>query len=311
MNCHVTPCQGLRYRNRITMVLISNGFSFFYWDIKPATTGKAHQMSTLLLKLTSNASLRGMVSPDGMQVFSVYDFISLACQKTDGGAYARKTYSNLVKVGRESRDEIVSQIYCLQFPGGRGAATPTTTIQGLSKLMTMLGNKVSKAFKLEAFDILERYLDGDLSMCTEIEENKAMGSSKSHQQFVNKVLKRAEAMEEAEEMPAMGYVYATSSSAFPGLLKIGKTVDVPRRVAQLNTSCAPAPHIVVAVAPSFDYSRDEAAAHRHFAKQRREGEFFQVSGDEVKEYFQSISAKFQLEMSQNLTSMVGQTFLTV
>jgi hypothetical protein len=39
-------------------------------------------MSALLLKL-GDVSVRGTTTYDGMQVFSVYDFINLVCQKTE------------------------------------------------------------------------------------------------------------------------------------------------------------------------------------------------------------------------------------
>ncbi len=40
-------------------------------------------MSALLLKLTGDATVRGTITSDGQQVFSVYDFINLVCQKTE------------------------------------------------------------------------------------------------------------------------------------------------------------------------------------------------------------------------------------
>ena len=64
-------------------------------------------MSTLLLKLTSNASVRGTVASDGSQRFSVYDYITVACQKSDGGVYARKLFSRLVSDDSEFKDDIV------------------------------------------------------------------------------------------------------------------------------------------------------------------------------------------------------------
>jgi hypothetical protein len=195
----------------------------------------------------------------------------------------------------------------VKLPGKGAAKTYTVHFKDAVELIMVLPGKICKQHRKKMADIVVRYLDGDMSMCHEIKDNQTMGKAKSYLKFANSIMNQ---VENEEKVSPVGYVYATSSSAFPGLLKIGRAIDVPRRVAQLNTCCAPAPHIVVAVAPSIDYSRDETAAHRHFAKQRREGEFFQVSGDEVKEYFQSISAKFQSEMTQNMTSMVGQTFLT-
>ena len=262
-------------------------------------------MSTLLLKLTSNVSLRGMTSPDGIQVFSVYDFITLACQKTDEGAYARKTYSNLIKKNSKFGNDLVTFI---QLPGSGRRKTPTCTVEGLLKLLTILGGKVSQAFKLEAFDILERYLDGDTQLCTEIHENKALGKPQSYAKFTEKVLKRAETLieNEANMMPVVGYVYATQSTAFPGLIKIGRTVDVDARLISLNTSCAPVPHMVVAVAPTLDNIRDEKMAHQFFASKRVQGEFFEISEAEVKAYFtKHIISIFHVDMAERLVLMQG------
>ena len=128
-------------------------------------------MSTLLLKLTSNVSLRGMTSPDGIQVFSVYDFITLACQKTDGGAYARKTFSNLIKEGCEFRDEVVNNVLSLQFPGSGQRETPTMTIRGLQRLLMILGGKVATEFRTLAESTFTRVMAGDTSLIEVIKAN--------------------------------------------------------------------------------------------------------------------------------------------
>jgi hypothetical protein len=54
-------------------------------------------MASLVLKLTGDDSnnIRGMLAPDGMQVFSVYDFMTIACTKNDNGGYARKSFKRL------------------------------------------------------------------------------------------------------------------------------------------------------------------------------------------------------------------------
>ena len=83
-------------------------------------------MASLLLKLTSNASVRGMTSLNGMQVFSVYDFLTFVCQKTDNGVYARKTFSRLTAVTKKMPDNRVHKTKrvsaqsierCLQLKG--------------------------------------------------------------------------------------------------------------------------------------------------------------------------------------------------
>ena len=41
------------------------------------------KMSALLLRLATDATVRGMTTRDGLQVFSVYDFVNLVCRKND------------------------------------------------------------------------------------------------------------------------------------------------------------------------------------------------------------------------------------
>jgi hypothetical protein len=76
--------------------------------------------TTLMLKLVGDDSikLRGMFAPDGMQVFSVYDFISYTCAKNDKGACARNWYKDNVKDDNCTyHNEFNGHIYSLKFPG--------------------------------------------------------------------------------------------------------------------------------------------------------------------------------------------------
>ena len=130
-------------------------------------------MSTLLLKLTSNASLRGMISPDGMQVFSVYDFICIAAQKATSSNYGRVTYSRLISDGSEFKDEVATMCYNYHFPGGRGAATPTMTIRGLQRLLMILGSKVASEFRVMVESTFTRVVAGDTSLIEVIQANAA------------------------------------------------------------------------------------------------------------------------------------------
>ena len=86
-------------------------------------------------------------------------------------------------------------------------------------------------------------------------------------------------------IPGIQYVYATHCTAFPNRIKIGKTKDIKHRLSQLNVGCAPCKHKLIALAESFDNKRDERMAHVFFAEYRREGEFFEISAKQVKEYF--------------------------
>ena len=113
-------------------------------------------MSSLILNLASDASVRGMVAPDGTHRFSVYDFICVAAQKPTESNYGRVTYARLVSEESKVKNEIKNTTLRLRFEKGRGRLTPAITVEGLLKLLTILGDKVSQAFRVEAFDILTR-----------------------------------------------------------------------------------------------------------------------------------------------------------
>ena len=130
-------------------------------------------MSSLVLNLTSDAAVRGVVAPDGMNRFSVYDFITLACQKTDGCAYARKVFSRLVDDNSKFKDEIVALCHSIHFPGGRGAATPAMTLRGLQRLLLILGTKVAAEFRKLLEGTFTRVMAGDTSLIDVIQANAA------------------------------------------------------------------------------------------------------------------------------------------
>ena len=135
-----------------------------------------------------------------------------------------------------------------------------------------------------------------------------MGKNKSYAKFANSVLTSVsdDTAKQAHEMPPVFFVYATKSPAFPGLIKIGKTENMFQRLSGLNTSCAPLPHVVVAVAPTFDMKRDEKTAHAFFDNARREGEFFELSDAEVIEYFTThITPQYNLELAHHIERLRG------
>ena len=189
-----------------------------------------------------------------------------------------------------------------------GYPTKLITFEDAIELVMVLPGKMAKAYRQKFAEVIVRYLDGDLSMCTEIARNKEMGKVDSYLQFAQKITTEVleDKTQKPSEMPPTSYVYATKTPAFPGLIKIGKTVNVANRLSQLNTSCAPAPHVIVAVAPTFDNDRDEKAAHTFFAGSRQEGEFFKISDEEAKNYFTlHIMAKYQMELAQNIAVLQG------
>ena len=139
-------------------------------------------MASLIFKLTSEASLRGIVKGDGTHLFSVFDFITMACQKKDDGAYARKTFTRLIADGSEHKNEVKTLCHYCQFPGARQRETPAMTIRGLQRLLMILGGKVAANFRKEVEGTFTRVMAGDSSLIQEIRDNAA-SSAPIHQVF--------------------------------------------------------------------------------------------------------------------------------
>ncbi len=66
--------------------------------------------------------------------------------------------------------------------------------------------------------------------------------------------------------------------------RVGR-VSGARPVGARGKGEAPKPHVAIAVAATFYNDMEEKAAHEHFARFRREGEFFAVSIEEVSDLF--------------------------
>ena len=175
------------------------------------------------------------------------------------------------------------------------------TFENAIELIMVLPGKIAKQQKKLFADIIIRYLDGDTSLCNEVVSNKELGRWKSCEKFVKNTLK---ANPVKKCFPEVSYVYATQSQAFPGLLKIGKSCNVAKRVSTLNTGCAPSPHVVVALAPTFNPDRDESLAHTFYNSVREEGEFFRVTQEEVKDFFQAhITSQYHTDLAMHIAAV--------
>ena len=266
--------------------------------------------------IINGKNIRGGVSDkDGEKIWSTFDFIDAVCGREIGDAYDKNIYFNICK-NDQSQDvkNLVTQQKCnvLKVPGQGQRNTPAMTIHGLHSLLMILGGRVSEAFKDNTLKILQRYLDGDMSLCKEIEENKMVGKKRSYEKFMTTVLESAQEKmnEELKDIPVTAYIYAFYSDAFPGLLKIGRSQNVNARLSSANTFAAPKPYRVLCMAPTFDAVRDEATTHAHFAKFRREGEFFEVSHAEVKAYFKTaITAWYDHELATHMEHNEGLLML--
>ena len=125
------------------------------------------------LKLTENASLRGMRNEDGVWYFSVYDFVNFVTGHELGETYAKMTFSRLTKEGHEHAKEVVTNCYYFQFPGQGQKSTPCMTLRGLQRLLMILGGKVAAEFREIVEGVFTRYMAGDTSLIEEVRANAA------------------------------------------------------------------------------------------------------------------------------------------
>lgn len=202
---------------------------------------------------------------------------------------------------RDLKDEFFhsTKIVERQLSTHGGPKTKLISFRDAIELVMVLPGKIARKTRKQFVEIIVRYLDGDETMCQEIQKNNAIGKVESYLSFCEKLVEDVQKYD--KEPPQAGYIYATKSPAFPGLIKIGRTSCVHDRLLRLNTSCAPAPHVIVAMAPTLDMKRDEKTVHAFFSDARREGEFFQIQDDDVISYFAThIITQYNLELSSKV-----------
>ena len=256
-------------------------------------------MSIISLNASALGSTIRIVTINNVHYMSIRDIIVAGCNQD--GKQASTTWKH---INCRKMVKFQSEIAFHQFPGVGQKRQGVITFSGAIQLLMILPGKYAAAHRVQFADIIQRYADGDETLCEEIIENKKLG----HVARYEKLGKRVTSTSKNEhQIPTTEYVYATKSDAFPGLIKIGKTVDMAKRLSQLNTGCAPSPHYIVAIAPTFNYTRDEQAAHSYFATSRRAGEFFEIQDDEVKIYFSDhIMTKYQQDLAELVTKSQGQ-----
>jgi hypothetical protein len=132
------------------------------------------RMASLVLKLTGddNNKIRGMLD-DGIQVFSVYDFMTKACAYPEEGNSARKAFGRLIKDGGEHAIEVGTLCHYLKFAGAGQRDTPCMTVRGLQRLLMILGGKVAAEFRAVVEGVFTRVMAGDQTMIQAINANAA------------------------------------------------------------------------------------------------------------------------------------------
>jgi len=145
-------------------------------------------MSDLVLRIAGDATVRGTITSDGEQVFSVYDFINLVCQKN--GTYAHNAWARLKDADSNLKEGDGFKMEILHYHADslsstvqtRRRVTPVMTLRQLQRLLLKLENKVASDFRLIVEGVFTRYMAGDRSMLEEIQAN-AVSTAPIHQAY--------------------------------------------------------------------------------------------------------------------------------
>ena len=150
-------------------------------------------MSELVLTLAADATVRGAITSDEEHVFSVFNFINLACNKH--GTFGNKVWERLIRWDSVFKKEL-DELYTKEFVNGligqddqlsdtkktRRSRTPVMTLRGLQRLMMILGGKVAAEFRQIVEGVFTRYMAGDRTMLEEIRAN-AVSDAPIHQAY--------------------------------------------------------------------------------------------------------------------------------
>ena len=219
-----------------------------------------------------------------------------------------RRYSNdvMCRLSEKGRSKVVTLI-AFKLPGKGSKGTWTVALEHAVTLIMVLPGKRSKLFRKDFGTVITRFMDGDMNLFEEIKENKKVGRAESFGKLTHTALQQAKRAWEAQSTDLKtNMILATKSDAFPGLIKISQTENIRSRLVAFNTGCAPAPHVVVATAPTLNMARDKRAAHAFFAVHRAEGEFFAISEEEVMDYFENtIAVQYGRDVAGHMLQLKG------
>jgi len=146
-------------------------------------------MSELRLRLATDATVRAKKTSDS-QVFSVFDVMNLV-YPTMSDSWKNKKWKTLTE-NSEYKDELEFTEEYLKYQDEdvtsnntkkrRFRKTPVMTIQGLQRLLVILGGKHAGEFRTIVLGVFTRYMAGDRSMIEEIQAN-AVSTAPIHQAY--------------------------------------------------------------------------------------------------------------------------------
>ena len=197
----------------------------------------------------------------GEPYMSISDIIKVVCDKEDIGRndiWKSFTHSHRVSLSEFRRD--------FSFEGRYQRMQSVIALRGALELIMVLPGDMDVDLRLKVYYTLKQHLSG-----------VSIGIAAVCETFVSDAI--ANDKRKREVNLDIGYVYGIVSDECYGLIKIGFT----HKLCSLNTSCTP--HHFVAVAPSFHPCRDERVVHAYFADRREEGEYFEMTVDELQAAF--------------------------
>jgi len=130
-------------------------------------------MSVVYLLLGGrDAVVKGIITPDGCHVFSIYEFMEIVLIGGKRRKYVVNLWSTLSRQNTQFME--VKGTLSLAVPSKKmPKAEPTagTTVAGLRGVLDVLGNRVAAGCRKTVEDIFARYAAGDMSMIVEIDLN--------------------------------------------------------------------------------------------------------------------------------------------
>jgi len=141
-------------------------------------------------------AIRGKLH-DGLEHWSVYDFISIVFGNELGCNHSRTTFYN-IRDGDDYGEEVKKSVVDLIFKGQGQRPTPTMTLPGLLRLLAILPGKIAKEYRTMASNTIMRVMAGDRSLIKTIDANAE--SAAPLQQAFRDALEHEPADDTLEEM---------------------------------------------------------------------------------------------------------------
>jgi prophage antirepressor-like protein len=175
---------------------------------------------------------------------------------------------------KENEKEWIPYMKRNKFPKAKQKTIIFLNTEGVYRLVMILTGRGAIKTRLHIVDRVKK---------------KLQGQGHAFRDVLHESLeKRAIENENEQEQTSIEYIYATASDAFPGLIKIGRTQDVEKRLSSANTFCAPMPHRLLFSAPTMHSVRDEMRVHDFFKERHVAGEFFRVTPAEVEDCLRNL-----------------------